>query len=442
MSRLLLVDQECMGLDLALRAVSAGWEVRWYRFSPRKPIRDGEGFGFTIIDDWRDSVAWVGKDGLIWLSGNFRFLPELDRLREFGYHVFGPTTKSAELEINRGAGLESMKAVGIEVPPYQEFASLEDAEKFARKSDACWVFKTLGDEENKALSFVADSPSEMVGWIRQKIARGMKLKGPCILQQKIDMLAEIGVSGWMGSDGFLPDRWNVYFEHKKLCTGEIGPNTGEMATVCQYTETDKLADEMLKPMEPILRTMGHRGDFAVGAGIDKQGRAWPFEWTVRAGWPAWFIQTASHRGDPVQWMLNALNGKDSLRVSHDVAIGVVLAQPMWPYNKSPPELVEGNPIAGLEAVWSDVHPVSVMKGRGPIMQDGKVVEGPNFQTTGEMVAVCTGLGKTVERARKRVYDVVDKISFPDMIYRTDAGEKLEPVLGKLHGFGYAREVFY
>jgi hypothetical protein len=31
-------------------------------------------------------------------------------------------------------------------------------------------------------------------------------------------------------------------------------------------------------------------------------------------------------------------------VSYGVAIGVVLAQPMYPYNKSTPEMVEGNPI--------------------------------------------------------------------------------------------------
>jgi phosphoribosylamine--glycine ligase len=438
--RLLLIDQESMGLDFALRAKAAGWDVRWYRFSNGKPIRDGEGFGLTIVDDWRGSIPWVGKDGLIWLSGNFRFLQELDRFREFGFNIFGPTAASAALEIKRSAGLEAMRAVGIEVPPYQEFASLEDAEKFARKSDRAYVFKTLGDEDDKSLSFVADDPAELVGWIQQKIARGMKLKGPCLLQEKIDMLCEVGVSGWMGSDGFLPDRWQFCFEHKKLMNDEIGPNTGEMGTVTQYSETDKLADEMLKPMEPILRTLGHRGDFAIGAGIDKSGRAWPFEFTARAGWPCFFIQLASHRGDPARWMLDALNGRDTLKVSHDVAIGVVLAQPMFPYNKSPPERVEGNPIAGFDEVWPDIHPVSVMRGRGPQMKDGKVVDGPNYQTTGEYVAVATSLGKSIEVARKKVYGVVDHVHFPDMIHRTDIGEKVAKVLPKLHSYGYALDM--
>jgi len=439
-SRLLIIDQENMCLDLALRATAAGWGVRWYRHSLRKPIKDGQGFGLTLIDDWRPSMEWVGKDGLVYCSGNYVHLAELDRYREFGFHIFAPTVASAKLEIERGVGLEAMKAVGIDVPPYQEFASLEDAERFARKSSDCWVFKVLGDEDNKALSYASDSPADLTGWLRQKIASGMKLKGPCILQQKIDMIAEIGVSGWFGSDGFLADKWQACFEHKKLCNGEIGPNTGEMGTVTQYCATDKLADQMLKPMEPVLRALGHRGDIAIGAGIDKAGKAWPFEWTMRAGWPAFFLQMASHRGDPCKWMLDALNGKDTLRVSQDVAIGVVMGQPLFPYNRSLPEQVEGNPIDGLDDVWDDVHPISVMKGTGPIMRDGKVVDGPTFQTTGEMVAVCTGLGKNIAAARKKVYRAVDQVRFPNRIYRTDIGEKVAEGLGRLHSHGYALDM--
>lgn len=441
--RILVIDQETLALDFVLRCVEAGHEVRWYRYSPRKPLRDGEGFkGFDIVDDWRLSMEWVGKDGLIWLSGNFRFLAELDRYRDQGFQVFGPTMASARLEIDRASGMEAMEAVGIELPAYETFNSLEDAERAARKSPDPLVFKTMGDEEDKSLSYVSTDPADMVGWIRQKIARGLVLKGPCMLQAKIDMIAEVGVSGWMGPDGFLPERWQICFEHKKLMNGEIGPNTGEQGTVCQYVEEDKLAAEMLKPMEPILRTLGHRGDFAIGAGVDSKGRAYPFEFTARAGWPAFFIQLASHRGDPAKWMADLLRGKDSLRVSMDVAIGVVLAQPMYPYNKSPPELVEGNPISGVEDVWDAIHPVAMMLGKGPQMDGDRVVDGPQCQTSGEYVMVATGLGRSVSRARKRVYGTIDQVRFPNMMYRTDIGEKLEDKLPALHRAGYATEMEY
>jgi len=441
--KLLLVDAEAMGLDFAMRCAAADHEVRWFRYSPpgKPPLRDGEGIkGFTIVDDWREHMGWVGRDGLIVTTGNWRFLHELDRYRDMGFKVFSPTVASARLEINRAAGMDAMQSAGIDVPPYQVFGSLEDAERFARKSDRAWVHKPMGDEADKALTYVASDPADMCGWLRRQIASGKTLKGQCMLQEKIDMLAEVGVSGWFGPDGFLPDRWQVCFEHKNLMEGERGPATGEMGTICQYVEDDKLAEQMLKPMEPILRALGHRGDFAVGAGIDTQGRAWPFEFTCRLGWPAFFLQVASHRGDPAKWMRDLLDGRDSLKVSYDVAIGVVMAQPRFPYANSPPEMVEGVPIAGVEDVLDDVHLVSAMIGKGPRMEGGKAVEGPTHQTTGEMVLVATALGKTVDRARAKVYRTIDGIRFPNAIYRSDIGCKVIEAMPALHRFGYAMEM--
>ncbi len=438
--RCLVIDIEAMCLDFVLRLVAQGHDVRWYRWT-KKPLRDGEGMkGFRVIDEWESSMPWAGKDGLIVVTGNFVHLQALDRYRELGYKVFGPTVASARLEIDRKAGLEAMKAVGIEVPPYQQFESLEDAQTFARKSDRAWVFKTMGDENDKSLSYVSHDPADLVGWIGRKIAKGMKLKGACILQEKADILAEVGVSGWFGEDGFLPGKWNICFEHKKLCNGEIGPNTGEMGTVMQYCDKDKIADETLKPMEPILRALGHRGDFALGAGVTKDGKIVPFEWTARLGYPAFYIQCASHRGDDADWMRGLLDGKDRLRISTDVAIGVVMAQPPFPYNTGKPDDLEGNPIDGVEDVRDAVHPVAMMMGRGPVMEGTRVVDRATFQTAGEYVMVCTGLGKTVEKARKKVYGAVKQIHFPNAIYRTDIGEKVQQAIPALHAKGYALDM--
>lgn len=427
-----------MCLDFVLRCVAAGHDVRWYRWS-KKPIRDGEGMKLNIVEDWEPSMPWA-RDGLIVVTGNFVHMHTLDRYREMGYRVFGPTAASARLEIERGAGMEAMKAVGIEVPPYQMFDGLEAARDFARKSDRAWVFKPTGDEGDKSLTYVSKDPADLVGWIERKIASGKVLKGKAMLQEKVELLCELGVSGWCGPEGFLPDKYQICIEHKKLMDGEIGPATGEQGTVCQYVIDDKLADECLKPMEPVLRALGHTGDFAVGAAIGKDGKPYVFEFTARLGYPAFYIQMASHSGDPAQWMLDLLDGKDTLKVSRDVAIGVVCAQPRYPYNNSPPEMVEGHPISGLESVWSDIHPVSVMLGKGPMMHGGKVVDGPTFQTTGEYVLVATGLGKSVEKARARVYGTIDEIGFADMLYRTDIGCKVVEALSQLHRHGYCLDL--
>ena len=441
--RVLVIDSENMALDFVLRCTAAGHHVRWFKYEkPGKPIRDGEGFkGFEIVDDWRPSMGWA-KEGLILNTGNWRYVHELDRYREHGFKVFGPTVASSKLEIERSVGMDAMKAAGIDVPPYQVFDSLQDAAKFARKSDRAWVHKPMGDEDDKGLTYVGKDPADLVAWIERRINKGVKLKGQVMLQEKVDCLCEIGVSGWFGPDGFLPDKWQVCIEHKKLYPGEVGQNTGEQGSVCQYEEVDKLANEMLVPMVGALRAAGHRGDFCIGAMVDTAGKAHPLEYTARLGYPAWFVQVASHKGDPAQWMRDLLDGKDTLKVSYDVAIGVVLSQPRYPHNDSPPEMVEGNPIKGLEDTWNDMHLSSAMIGRGPKMKDGKVQDGPVYQTTGEWVACATGLGKTVTQARKRVYGTIGEVHFSNMGYRDDIGEKLQKALPKMHSAGYLINMKY
>ncbi|HUO22471.1 MAG TPA: LAGLIDADG family homing endonuclease, partial [Caulobacteraceae bacterium] len=751
--RVLIIDCELMGLDFAQRCVEDGHEVRWFL----NPSTGKEGVGFDgvkRVPDWREHMKWA-KDGLIVLTGNAKYLRELEGYRRMGFPVFGPSVASAKLEIDRAAGMQAMQEVGIEIPPYKQFASLKAAETFARKSDQAWVFKTMGDEEDKSLSYVSSDPADLVGWLQRQQARGLTLKGPCMLQEKIDMVAEFGVSGWVGPAGFLADKWQLCFEHKKLMAGDKGPNcftpdsevltrtgwkawpevtmdddictlkdgqieyekpkrvvvgdfdgeligwqtpyldilvtpghnmyvqddhyrqpfwfepahetlgrrrtvlraggvwrgdpspiagelehaallgiyladgsthrgevvfgnlpdhkiaefsqivdlagygfrlrgrdlvigapslaeyfrafgkshekfvpsqmkdaepsvikafldayalgdgtrrqgnltistssrrmaddlqelalkvgwaanvrvrdrrgeahqiggytcvtnhigyevgiskdrlkaeispdcayrdryagkvycvtvsshviyvrrngkacwigqTGEMGTVCQYVEDDPIVDAALKPMELALIKAAHRGDFAVNCGIDRKGRAWPFEFTCRLGWPAFFIQVASHKGDVAQWMRDLLDGKDTLKVRRDVAIGVVLAQPRFPYGDSRPEMVEGNPIGGIEGVWSQAHPAQMMRGVGPVMGGGRVVDAPTYQTAGEIVAVMTGLGATVEDARKDVYGAVDEVKIPNMMYRNDIGCGLEGCLTKLHRLGFAK----
>jgi phosphoribosylamine--glycine ligase len=428
-------------LALALRAADAGHEVRMFRFS-KKPTRYAEGFPqIALIDDWKASMPWA-REGLILNMANNRYLWELDRYRQdFGYtNIFAPTVASARLEIDRKAGMDLIEAIGLDLPEYHTFNSLEEAEAFARKSSDTFVFKPAGDCDDKSLTYVSHDPADMVGWLRRQIKAGKKLGGKAMLQKKIDRLAEIGVSGWMGPEGFLPERYQVCHEHKPLYPGDIGQATGEQGTVTSYTDDDKLAREMLLPLEPTLRTLGHRGDFAVGAMVDTKGKAWFLEFTARFGYPCHWIQTASHKGDPIQWMADLLKGKDSLKVSYDVAIGVVLSQPMYPFDAAPPGMVEGIPIRGVDEVGDQFYPVEVMRGKGPVWQDGKIVEQPTWETAGEYVAVVCGLGKTVQRAQAKVYGAIDKIKFPNVGYRNDIGDRLEHELPKLHQFGYALNI--
>lgn len=423
-----------MGLDICQRAAAVGHQVQYLHNSTR-PV--GKGFpGVKVIDDLKVGMAWVGKDGLVFLTGNAKWLTELDRYRELGFRIFGPTKASAALEIDRGKGMEVMKALGMELPPYEVFDSMDAALAFAKKATESYVFKPMGDCEDKAMTFVARTPAEMVGWLQRQIARGAKVGGKVMMQEKVDLCCEIGISGWFGPNGFLAEKYQAAFEFKSLMNDGKGPSTGEMGSVLQYLKSDKLADEFLLPWGPVLSTLGHRGDFAIGCMMDSKGRVWPLETTCRAGWPAQFIQTASHKGDPIQWMSDLMDGKDTLRVDYRPAVGIVMAQPPFPKWNGAMEEVCGNPISGCEKVWKHVHPAMMMIASGPYMDGDAIKTGPTCQTAGEQPLVVTGLGDTVSAAREKAYKSADQIKFPGQMFRTDIGACLEGQLPDVHNSGY------
>ena len=422
--KVLLLDSDCCATDMAYRAAEADHDVRlWQPKEKGKTPEDAMGFpGINKVDSWKDSMMWA-KSGLIVNCFNEpKLTKELDRYREFGFPIFGPSSESASWEVKREKGMKVLEAKGVQCPPYQTFKTLEEAMKYAGKNDKRLVFKTLGNEEDKSMSYVGSSSEDMVWRIQAWIDEGIVLKGPCILQDFIEGV-EVGVSAWMGKGGFVSP-WNINFEFKKLMSGDYGPATGEMGTVCKYVEgRSKLADATLGPMEGVLRDAGHIGDVDLNTIIDDKGQPWCLEWTNRFGWPSTQILMASHKGDPVRWMKDAINGKSSLQVDQRVAIGVLMAAPPFPYPDEEGQ-AENLLISGIEEEWQNCAPWQVK------------LEKETYLTTGPYVCVATALAPDVHDAIPQVYETVKRIKFPNRIVRDDIGKRLEKQLPLLHALGY------
>ena len=427
----LVIDTDGIGLAFCWRCALAGHEVRWFvKPKPQDSKNLGKGFPITKIDNWVSSIKWAD---LVFPTFNDDYVKRLDFFKKNGAMVFGPSFESASLEIERAKGMDFLEKHGIEVPEYKKFKSLDEAEAHIRKTEEQYVFKTLGDNEDKSLSYVSKSPADMIARLQFWKKINLNPKGPVILQKFIKGI-EMGVSRWMGIEGFI-GLWDEHFEHKNLMSDDCGPNTGEMGTVQAYTAKSKLGSDYLAKLETPLREMGHTGDMAVGFIIDEKGKAWPTEFTNRPGWPAMNIMLSQHRGDPVKWMLEALRGKDKFQATQDIAVGLVLAQPDFPYSEFDKGKTEDIPIYAPES--KDIQPQLVKMGKHPTMEGGKVVEKEIWSTCGNYLAVVTGLGGNVSAARKKAYDLMDKIDVPNKLYRDDVGERLKEKLPILHKLGYA-----
>ena len=438
--RVLVISMDTIGegLAFALRCVKAGHAVRFY-LNPKANKSIGEGFkGVEKVTDWLTSVKWAD---LILPTGNHEFMPALERAKKFGANVFGPSVASSKLEIDRKAGMKFLDEHEIEVPEYKTFKSLKDAEAHVRKTEQRYVFKPLGDEDDKSLSYCSKSPADMVARLQRWQKLGMSLKGECMLQKFIEG-TEFAVSSWMGSEGFVGNP-NENFERKKLLSGDCGPNCGEAGTILKYVSDSKIATDVLAPLEQGLLDLGHLGDVDVNCIVDDKGKAWPLEFTSRLGWPAFNIMCALHKDDPVQWMLDACQGKDTLQTSEKVAAGVVLAQPDYPYSNLTKAETDGVPIYGVTAENAKyLSPQSVKRVTQPVMEGDKLTEKPTWTTAGDYLAVVTGTGRTVSQACERAYKTLKELHVPDGMWRDDIGEALKESIPKLQAHGYAKEFTY
>jgi len=429
--RVLIIDSEGgVGLDFALRCQNYGHEVRLYIKNPPQGYNT-TGLGLVKrVGDYHPSLTWAD---LIFPTGNAAFMAERDKLIEEGFPIFGANSLGSKLEIDRKFAMELLERKGIEMIPYHEFNSLDEAAAFIKKNGGMYVAKTLGSEEDKSLTHVPsheDYADEEMIHIFDKWKKQGKMKGKILLQEFWPGI-EVGISCFFGKGGF--SQWkNLCFEHKKLMSSNFGPATGEMGTVVQYVKESKIFDQMLKPVEEYLHAVNYVGDIAANCIVNKEGKIGFLEYTARAGWPHWLLVQQTHKGDPAQWMLDCINGEDTLKVSTDVCIGLIVAQPNFPFTKNVNKDSEGIPLLGINEKNIDhIHFCQVRKGKKT-----------EYETAGEYVMIVADTGKTVSEAAKNVYKHAKYIGLPNKIVRDDVGRKLEESLPMLHKNGIALEMKY
>lgn len=440
--KILVIDRDVVGLDFILRCMAYDHEVRW--FLPKehngKQSRAGDGMDVLKVEDWREEIDWAD---LIVPTVNQKDMYHLDVFRRSGYPIFGPSYGSTQLEIDRVAGMQILEEAGFDLLPYKEFNDYNEAIEYVKKRDCRLVSKPL-DSDDKALSYVAPSPEAMV-YMLQRWRDSDKDFGPFILQDYCEGV-EMGVSRWLGRSGWVGP-FNESFEFKKLMPGNMGVNTGETGTIMQYTQKSKLGEEMLAPLEKALMELGHTGDTAMNFMIPDDGKPKFMEWTCRLGWPEFYIMQAMHKGDPAQWMLDSLNGQDTLKTHEDVAIGFLIWIPDFPYSHATQKEVEGIPIYGItDEMMPHIHLAGAMLGKAPVRNGTGIVNGDHLLSAGDYLLVVSARGKTVIIARDKAIDLAENIrkSMPnDPAYRNDIGDdKFRKKLNKLHSMGYATSMEY
>lgn len=436
--KILLIDQNGEMCDFAWRCTLDGHKMKHFIRDDIHVSKAAVGMS-DVVREYKCYVKWAD---MIVLAENSKYLQEADTWRARGIPVLGATVESAKWEIDRRYGQKIFDQHGIPTLPYKLFYKYDDAIAYVKKENKRFVSKPAGDEADKSLSYVSKSAADMIFMLERWKSMG-KLKPPFMLQEFVGG-CEMAVGCYFGPGGFnssFEENW----EFKKLMTGDMGPNTGEQGTVMRMVRKSKLADKVLKPLEDALAATGHTGDVDVNCIIDDDGNPWPLEFTMRFGYPAVNIQNALHEGDTAEWLMDLIEGRDAKNFRTDeVATGVVLSMPDYPYSRLTGKQVVGIPVYGITpAIAASLHPCQVMKGIAPIEKDGQIVTEEMWCTAGDYVLVATGTGKTVSQSSAEAYKILDLLSLPNSpMWRTDIGNRLKKQLPQLQKQGFATGMQY
>lgn len=426
--RVLCIEDTADGLlDLAIIAQRLGHSVR-YALRAYDPVKSPVGRGLVErAQDWRSSMRWAD---LVVVGGNGKWMIEMDRWRALGVPVIGGCVEAAAWELDRLAGMAAFKRAGIPVPPFRQCASLKDAMAYVEtRGEGCAV-KPCGDIGDKSTSVVGKNHESILWRLGRWQKEGKSFPGGLMVQDRIDGV-EFAVGAWVGPDGFAPG-WEENFEEKRLCAGSVGPTTGEMGTTLRLVRSSKMADKVLAPLEDRLVSLGYVGNVDVNCIVDEDGTPWPLEFTMRLGWPAFNIECALH-DDPVEYLAGLAAGKPpNTRKMNEVAVGVVMPIPPYPYGHGETEELIGVPIWGVTPAIEDrVHLAQAMMDKGQLA------------TAGSYVAICTGTGDTVQKARQAAYRAVGRVEMPvSPPYRIDIGQRLGRQLEQLQLNGFAKGLRY
>lgn len=431
------MDTYGAGLAWAMRCIQDGHKVRWHVRADPKFDLVGKGI-IDRVSDYRTAYKWAD---LIVFTDCGPWMQEVDRWREEGWPVIGAGIKGAEWEQDRECGMKIFKNAGIKTADSKSFDNYDKAIAFVKREMRRFVSKPDASDD-KALSYCAKSPADMV-YMLERWKKNNKLDGTFILQEFVPGI-EMAVGGWFGPGGFNRG-WNENFEFKKLMNDDLGVATGEQGTVMRNVAKSKLADMVLRPIEEQLEKIGYVGYIDVNCIIDDEGNPWPLEFTMRMGWPHFNILQSLHKGDHAQWLMDLYEGKDARNFElNQVAVGVVLSIPDYPYSHLTRKEVNGVPLYGLTpALAPSVYPCEMMMSEAPHEVGGKIVNLPCLGTAGDFVLVGAGTGETVEQAKREAYRVLKKLSLPNSpMYRTDIGNRLKKQLPRLQAMGFADSMTY
>ncbi|CAM2005746.1 phosphoribosylamine--glycine ligase [Acanthopleuribacter pedis] len=372
------------------------------------------------------NVALDGDDALVDFAREHRLDlvvvgPELplvngiaDRLAEVGVPCFGPSAAAARLEGSKAFAKEVMDATSIPTAAYQTFTELDPALAYVAEQNLPIVVKADGLAGGKGVT-ICQTEQEAGEALREALEGGrFGDAGRTVVVEEFLTGTEASVHLICDGERIVP--LITAQDHKTLYEDGKGPNTGGMGT---FAPSPMVTPELMTRIEeeiaaPVMKHMNDQGQ--------------PFRGVLFAGlmltWNGPKVLEFNVRfGDPETQVLLPLLESDLLPILHQAATGNLRTEPALKWRG-------GHAVCVVLA--ADGYPRSPRKGdkitgvgayeQGVVFQAGTKRDGHGgLVTNGGRVLGLTAWDQSLQSARTRAYQLVDKIDFAGKHYRRDIG---------------------
>ncbi|MGQ0700980.1 MAG: phosphoribosylamine--glycine ligase [Panacagrimonas sp.] len=360
-------------------------------------LAQGEGVDFTV----------VGPEGPLSLG-------IVDRFREAGLRIFGPTQSAARLESSKAFTKDFLARHRIPTAGYEVFMQVEPALAYLEARGAPIVVKADGLAAGKGV-VVALSLDEARAAVRDMLeGNALGAAGARVVIE--DFLEGEEASFIVAANGlqFVPMATSQ--DHKRIFDGDQGPNTGGMGAYSPApVVTPKIhAFVCREVIEATLAGMMAEGNpfsgfLYAGLMIDPRGGVKVLEFNTRMGDPETqpiLFRLESDLLDLLEAAVDSRLDTATVKWSTEPALGVVMAAQGYPG-----VVRKGDPIRGLDA---DFDAAKVFHA-GTALKDGNVV------TQGGRVLCVVARGHNVAAAQRAAYAAAARVEWDGVQYRRDIG---------------------
>ncbi len=341
----------------------------------------------------------------------------VDVFTDNGLKIFGPTKAAAQLEGSKAFSKNFLERHNIPTAFFDNFTEIEPAIQYILNKGAPIVIKADGLAAGKGV-ILAKTNDEAIAAVKDMLA-GNRFgeAGARVVIEEFLYGEEASFICMVDGKNILPMASSQ--DHKARDNGDTGPNTGGMGA---YSPAPAVTPEMHKRImqmviEPTVKGMSDEGNsfsgfLYAGVMIDAEGMPKVLEFNVRFGDPETQPIMMRLKSDLVQHCLDAVDGKlNQSKALWDerTSLGVVLTAGGYPesYDK-------GDVIRGLENTETE---------SSKVFHAGTTEKDGNLVTNGGRVLCATALGNSVTEAQKLAYQLVDKIGWKNVYYRTDIGHR-------------------